>query len=291
MKDTELEEILERLIASTRTPRGRFAAAASYGKLEKRLPRRRNNHLIPLRMGMAAATVALLCVMGWFAYEYLRPDTLQTVSTLAEVRTVRLPDGSEVTLNHFSSLTYPERFRQANREVTLNGEAYFEVTKDAEHPFIVQAEAVSVQVLGTHFNVEAYRNDPEVKTTLLEGSVAVSDRSQSTRIVLRPNESAIYNKEKKSLVLEATAHAPEEIAWRHGKFIFHNLPLQEIARQLSNSFGVDIRIGEKELLNYKLTASFTNGESLEQILTLLQQAGQFDYSRGNNQLTITPKPN
>ena len=291
MKDTELEEILERLIASTRTPRGRFSAAASYGKLEKRLPRQHKNYVIPIRIGMAAATVALLCVMGWFAYEYLRPDTLQTVSTLAEVRTVRLPDGSKVTLNHFSSLTYPERFRQANREVTLSGEAYFEVAKDAEHPFIVQAEAISVQVLGTHFNVEAYLNDPEVKTTLLEGSVAVTDRSQSTRIVLRPNESAIYNKEKKSLVLEATTHAPEEIAWRHGKFIFHNLPLQEIARQLSNSFGVDIRISEKELLSYRLTASFTNGESLEQILSLLQQAGQFDYSLNNNQITILSKPN
>lgn len=290
MKDTELEELLERLIASTRTPRGRFSAAASYGKLEKQLPRRQNRRLTPLRMGMAAATVALLCVMGWFAYESLRPEVLQTVSTLAEVRTVRLPDGSEITLNHYSSLTYPERFRQANREVTLNGEAYFEVAKDAEHPFIVQAEAVKVQVLGTHFNVEAYRNDPEVRTTLLEGSVAVSDQSNSARIVLRPNESAIYNKEKKSLVREAAAHAPEEIAWRHGKFIFHNLPLQEIARQLSNSFGVDIRIGKEALSNYKLTASFTNGESLEQILTLLQQAGQFDYSRNNNQLTITPKP-
>lgn len=290
MKDTELEELLERLIASTRTPRGRFSAAASYGKLEKQLPRRQNRRLTPLRMGMAAATVALLCVMGWFAYESLRPEVLQTVSTLAEVRTVRLPDGSEITLNHYSSLTYPERFRQANREVTLNGEAYFEVAKDAEHPFIVQAEAVKVQVLGTHFNVEAYRNDPEVRTTLLEGSVAVSDQSNSARIVLRPNESAIYNKEKKSLVREAAAHAPEEIAWRHGKFIFHNLPLQEIARQLSNSFGVDIRIGKEALRNYKLTASFTNGESLEQILTLLQQAGQFDYSRNNNQLTITPKP-
>lgn len=290
MKDTELEELLERLIASTRTPRGRFSAAASYGKLEKQLPRRQNRRLTPLRMGMAAATVALLCVMGWFAYESLRPEVLQTVSTLAEVRTVRLPDGSEITLNHYSSLTYPERFRQANREVTLNGEAYFEVAKDAEHPFIVQAEAVKVQVLGTHFNVEAYRNDPEVRTTLLEGSVAVSDQSNSARIVLRPNESAIYNKEKKSLVREAAAHAPEEIAWRHGKFIFHNLPLQEIARQLSNSFGVDIRIGKEALRNYKLTASFTNGESLEQILMLLQQAGQFDYSRNNNQLTITPKP-
>lgn len=291
MKDTELEELLERLIASTRTPRGKFSAAASYSKLEKQLPRQHSRRLLPLQLGMAAATVALLCVMGWFAYDYLCPDALQTVSTLAEVRTVRLPDGSEVTLNHFSSLTYPERFRQANREVSLNGEAYFEVTKDPQHPFIVQAEAISVQVLGTHFNVEAYRDDPEVKATLLEGSVAVSDKSSSTRIVLRPNESAIYNKVKKSLTLEATAHAPKEIAWRSGQFFFNNQPLREIARQLSNSFGIKIHITEEALRNYRFTASFTNGESLEQILELLHQAGQFDYSRNNNQLTITPKSN
>lgn len=291
MKDTELDKLLECLIASTRTPRGRFSAAASYGKLEKRLPHSHNRRLLPLRMGMAAATIALLCVMGWFAYDYLRPDALQTVSTLAEVRTVRLPDGSEVTLNHFSSLTYPERFRQANREVSLNGEAYFEVTKDPQHPFIVQAEAVSVQVLGTHFNVEAYRDDPEVKTTLLEGSVAVSDKSQSARIVLCPNESAVYNKVKRSLTREATAYAPKEIAWRSGQFFFNNQPLQEIVRQLSNSFGIKIHISEEALRNYRLTASFTNGESLEQILELLHQTGQFNYSRNNNQITITPKLN
>lgn len=285
MKDAKIEVLLERLIASTRTPRGRFSAAASYGKLEKRLPHRRNR-LFPVQICAAAAAVTLLCVMGWFTYDYLRPDHLQTVSTLAEVRTVLLPDGSEVTLNHFSSLTYPERFRQANREVNLTGEAYFEVTKDPQHPFIVQAEAISVQVLGTHFNVEAYRNDPEVKTTLLEGSVAVSDRSHSTRIILRPNESAIYNKVKKSLTLEVTDHAPQEIVWRSGKFIFNNLPLQEITRQLSNSFGADIRISSEALRNYRVTASFTDGESLEQILDLLQQAGQFDYSYENKIIRI-----
>lgn len=290
MKDVELEKLLERLVASTRTPRGRFSAAASYDKLAKQLPRNRNRFLsIPIYAASVAA-VALLCILGWFTYDYLRPDALQTISTLAEVRTIQLPDGSEVTLNHFSSLTYPERFRQANREVTLNGEAYFEVAKDPRHPFIVQAEAISVQVLGTHFNIEAYRNDPEVKTTLFEGSVAVSDKDHSARIVLRPNESAIYNKVKKSLTLEAFANAPEEIAWRSGKFLFSHLPLQEIARQLSNSFGVDIRINDDTLRNYCLTAQFTHGESLKQMLDLLQQAGQFDYSQKNNQIIITPKP-
>lgn len=291
MKDIELEKLLECLVASTRTPRGRFSAAASYPKLAKRLPRKRSRSLSAPLYAASVAALALLCILGWFTYDYLRPDTLQTISTLAEVRTIRLPDGSEVTLNHFSSLTYPERFRQANREVTLQGEAYFEVTKDQQHPFIVQTEVIQVQVLGTHFNVEAYRNDPDVKTTLLEGSVAVSNKDHSARIVLRPNESAIYNKVEKRLTLVATTYAPEEIAWRSGKFIFNNLPLQEIARQLSNSFGVNIRIDDEALRNYCLTARFADGEDLEQMLDLLKQTGQFDYSRNNHQIIILPKPN
>lgn len=113
--------------------------------------------------------------------------------------------------------------------MNLKGEAYFEVTKNRKHSFIVQTESVNVEVLGTHFNVESYPDDPEVKTTLLEGSVAVSNKSNSVRIVLKPNESAIYNKEKKSMTLEVSDRVAEEIAWRNGELIFTNLPLQEIA--------------------------------------------------------------
>ena len=193
--ETEAEKILEKLIASTRSPRGRFSAEESYKLLERRLPalNKRTFGMRSIRIFSAAAAVILLCVMSWLAYDYMGPVDMQTVSTLAECRSIQLPDGTKVTLNHFSSLTYPERFRGKRREVTLNGEAYFEVSKNAEHPFIVQAEAVRVQVLGTHFNIESYPNDPEVKTTLFEGSVAVTIANNPERIILRPNESAIYN--------------------------------------------------------------------------------------------------
>ena len=173
--ETEAEKILEKLIASTRSPRGRFSAEESYKLLERRLPalNKRTFRTRSIRIFSAAVAVILLCVMSWLAYNYIGPVDMQTVSTLAECRSIQLPDGTKVMLNHFSSLTYPERFRGKRREVTLNGEGYFEVSKNAEHPFIVQAEAVRVQVLGTHFNIESYPNDPEVKTTLFEGSVAV----------------------------------------------------------------------------------------------------------------------
>lgn len=204
--------------------------------------------LFSLRTLSAVAAIALLCFIGWNTYCYLKPAALQTISTLADTRTIKLPDGTEVTLNHFS-------------------------------------------VLGTHFNVESYPDDPEVKTTLLEGSVAVSNKSNSVRIVLKPNESAIYNKEKKSMTLEVSDRVAEEIAWRNGELIFTNLPLQEIARQLSNTFGVDISITDTALQNYRITARFSSEEGLDQILDLLHTVGNFNYSYNNKEITITTKLN
>ena len=190
--DRELEEILNKLIASTRSPRGRFSAASSYPQLEKKL-KFHHRRLYPVRTFVAAAVV-LLCLSVWAAYLYMQPASIQTVTTLAETRTILLPDGTSVTLNHYSSLSYPKQFKSDNREVELSGEAYFEVSKNKKHPFIVQTETIDVQVLGTHFNVDAYPDNPDVKTTLLTGSVAVSNKNNSVHMVLKPNEVAIYNK-------------------------------------------------------------------------------------------------
>ena len=249
--DTELETILSKLIASTRSPRGRFSAVASYPQLEKRL-KPHIRCLFPTRMRIlaAAAAVILLCL----------------------------------------SLSYPKRFKSDNREVQLTGEAYFEVSKDQKHPFIVQTEHINVQVLGTHFNVDAYRNNPEVKTTLLTGSVAVSNKSNSVRMILKPNEIAIYNKVGNKLTRQVTKNAKDEISWRDGEFIFDNLPLGEIARELSNSFDTPIHIADTSLQSYRISARFRNGEDLETILSVLHHAGYFNYSQNNKQIVITTKP-
>lgn len=286
----EPDKLLERLIASTRSPRGRFSAGASYALLEKRINRYRTRTLT-LRIASAAAAVVLLCLMSWSVYNYMRPSLLQTVSTLAETRTVRLPDGTEVTLNRFSRLTYPEKFKTGRREVTLAGEAYFEVTKDSKHPFIVQTAAIDVEVLGTHFNVEAYPHDPQTTTTLLEGSVAVSSKHSSDRMILKPNESAVYNKVKQNLTREHPADISAEVSWRRGEFIFNRLPLQEIMQQLSNSFDVNIVIKDKMLQDYRLTARFSESEGLDRILDLLHTAGNFNYIKNKKQIIITPKTN
>ena len=286
--DRELEEILNKLIASTRSPRGRFSAAASYPQLEKKL-KFHHHRLYPVRTFAAAAAVGLLCLSVWAAYLYMQPVSIQTVTTLAETRTILLPDGTSVTLNHYSSLSYPKQFKSDNREVELSGEAYFEVSKSKKHPFIVQTETIDVQVLGTHFNVDAYPDNPDVKTTLLTGSVAVSNKNNSVHMVLKPNEVAIYNKVEQKLTRKVLENAGDEVSWRHGEFIFDDLPLQEIARELSNSFGTTIHITDSTLRNYRVTARFRNGEDLETILSVLHNAGYFNYSRNTQQITITPK--
>ena len=289
--EQEFEKILDKLVASTRSPRGRFSKDNSWKLLEKRLPRLQRR-ILSLRTMAGAAAVAVLCVQGWWAYYMFAPVPLQTVSTLAETRSIILPDQTEIMLNRYSSLTYPERFRGKDRKVQLQGEAYFEVSKDAAHPFKVEAGAVMVQVLGTHFNIDAYPEDIQVKTTLLEGSVAVSLIGKAEeRLILSPNESAVYNKDKKSLTLHSEKNATREIAWRNGTLLFKSTPLQEIVRELSNAFHTDIRIEGTDLQNYHMTATFSDGETLEEILSLLCRNQKFEYTKTNDNITITQKLN
>lgn len=290
VNNNDIDKVLNKLIASTRSPRGRFTAENSWRLLEQQLFARRGRRLFWMRIASTAAVV-LLCMAGWFTYDALRPAPMQMVSTLAETRTLTLPDHTKVTLNRYSTLSYPERFKGKRRKVHLQGEAYFEVTKDAHHPFIVQAEALKVKVLGTRFNLEAYPGDTEVRTTLLQGSVAVSVKGENQRLVLAPNESAIYNKEKGTLIQEAAPGAKDEILWKKGIILFDQLPLKEIARQLSNAFHTDIRIDDTRLQEYHMTATFETNEDLTQILDLLKNAGNFDYKKENNTIILTTKLN
>lgn len=282
----DFDQLLDKLAKSARSPRGRFSAKNNWELLEKQIsfPRRKPN--LPQVILRVAASL-LLFLASWYAYDLLRPVSMQAVSTQGEIITVVLPDQSKVILNRYSTLHYPVRFKGKKREVRLEGEAYFDVEKDTAHPFIVKAESVDVQVLGTQFNVEAYPKDATVRTTLLEGSVAIS--APGEKIVLSPNESAVYHRKDKKLQHETSPESADEIAWCRGDFFFNQLPLQEIARQLSNAFNIKIKITDPALKNYRIRAHFSQGENLEQILELLQDVGNFSYTRGNDTILIKTK--
>ena len=256
-----IEKTLDKLVASTRSPRGRYSASESWKLLERRLVPPRTKRLRLFRLAGVVAASVLLCFASWFIYDYWKPVAMQTVSAGAAISVITLPDQTKVTLNRYSSLTYPDRFKEDRREVQLQGEAYFEVEKDARHPFVVKADPVEVEVLGTHFNVEAYPGD------------------------------AIYNRADKTLQEEKTKENNTATGWRDGHFHFDYLPLQEIARELSNAFHVKIKITDEDIKDFRIRAHFTEGESLDQMLALLQTAGNFSYSKTNDTILIHSKLN
>jgi len=145
---------------------------------------------------------------------------------------VRLPDGSKVWLNAASKLIYPVSFiGRGQREVTLSGEAYFEIAKDKSHPFHVKTLKQDVEVLGTHFNINSYADEPNIKTTLLEGSVKVNDA------ILKPGQQSILAGGKIKVV---PADLEEAVAWKNGLFRFENADLPTVMRQIARWYDVDI---------------------------------------------------
>ena len=283
--DTELEEILNQLIASTRSPRGRFSAAASYPELEKRL-KSHTRHLTLIRTFSAAAAVALLCLSVWTAYLYMQPVTIQTVSTLAETRTVCLPDGSTVTLNHYSSLSYPEKFKSDKREVKLNGEAYFEVSKNKELPFVVSTGKLSVKVLGTKFNLKSYEEDSELKVTLKEGAVKVGDfLIDAAPVELKPNQRFTLRKADLSMQVDSV-DASHIDNWRNGAMTFDKVPLEEIAKELKRLYNIPIRIESDKLKQIVYYSDFQENVSVEKVLEILSSGNKFRYEIKSEEIRI-----
>lgn len=155
---------------------------------------------------------------------------------------VLLPDGSRVWLNAASSLTYPTRFNGRQRRVVLKGEAYFEVFSNTAQPFIVASANQEVTVSGTTFNISAYPNAEQVKTTLLEGSVAVTDLATGRSEKLRPGWESVLSRNGIRL---QRADVSAAIGWKSGEFVFHHVKLPEILRQLQRWYGIEVSYGER----------------------------------------------
>ncbi|WP_432712066.1 FecR family protein [Pedobacter sp.] len=150
---------------------------------------------------------------------------------------VILPDGTHVWLNAASSLRYPPVFKGSARTVQVTGEAYFEVTKDPKKPFRVESDNQIIEVLGTQFNINAYKDEPRVTTTLLEGSVKILNLKNNATVLLNPGEQSALS----SKGLRVTHVDPEQfVAWKNDKFIFTNANIESIMRQVSRWYNVTV---------------------------------------------------
>lgn len=182
---------------------------------------------------------------------------------------VVLPDGSKVWLNAASSLKFPTLFKSKIREVELTGEAYFEVAKNAAQPFKVKSGSAEVEVLGTHFNIMAYADEAEMKTTLLEGAVKVKSISGSD--VLRPGEQAVLSRSGRIKKL-AHVDVDEEVAWKNGLFQFNDTDIQSIMRQAARWYDLNISY-EGAIPLRRFTGRISRNVRASEFLKVLEYTG------------------
>lgn len=189
---------------------------------------------------------------------------------------LNLPDGSRVWLNAGSSLRYPTFFADAERLVELAGEAYFEIAPDKKMPFLVKSRTQTVRVLGTHFNVNAYDDEPGVKTTLLEGSVRVN----SQRLV--PGQQALFT-EKGIEVKQVDVDA--EIAWKNGEFVFNGEDLQTIMRMVARWYNIEV-VYEGPPGDLRYGGEVSRSKNLSDILKMLEATGDVKFKVEGRRVTV-----
>ncbi len=190
-------------------------------------------------------------------------------SQMATVRTPRagqyqvsLPDGTEVWLNASSSLSYPTIFDRKRRVVQITGEVYFDVAKDSKRPFIVQTENQEIEVLGTSFNVNAYADQGNCLTTLIEGSLRVLTQQNNHSLIIKPGEQSIVSKGGEMSVIQVDAE--EYAAWKDGVYMLSNLTLGQFAKHIERWYDVDVDMGQYK--DYKLSATIRRDVKLKEVL-------------------------
>jgi transmembrane sensor len=205
-----------------------------------------------------------------------------------------LPDGSHVWLNAASTLRYPSAFTGAQRRVELDGEAYFEVSslpaspggggeKTARMPFIVQVNGTEVEVLGTHFNIMAYKDEASINTTLLEGAVRVSKDDHHQ--LLKPGQQAQLHPSG-AITLVKKADTEKAVAWKNGAFKFDGSDIGTIMRQAARWYDIDVEYKGK--VNEEFYGTIGQEMNLSQILSVLEKTGLVHFTIEGRKVTVLP---
>jgi transmembrane sensor len=232
------------------------------------------------------------------------PHSLLTASTpRGGTYQVILPDGTHVWLNADSKISFPAQFSGGIRKILLSGEAYFEVAKDKAHPFVVQTDKQEVTVLGTHFNINSYNDEINVKTTLLEGSVSVTPLSAmgrdvardrevkgksstlsglhpslpegENRIILKPNQQSVLSGSNRIVV--ANVDVSEAVAWKEGNFVFRAQPLENIMRNVARWYDVEVVYADHAPKDVPLSGIVSRAKNISVVLERMEATGSVKF--------------
>lgn len=261
----------------------------------------------------AAVVIPFVILTTYLAYRHFAPEPAPEAMPYSTEVTVpygsktqlSLQDGTKIWLNAGSHLQYNSQFGQTNRSLTLSGEAYFEVAKNENLPFIVDAEGLKIKVLGTHFNVNAYGKNKAVEVTLLEGAVEMIAGKEKT--VLQPGDKAQYNTATRKVSVQtgfepqsaapasnsiaadsqtaaaaASTATGEVLAWIDNRLVFNGETFEQIIWTLERNYNVKVNIHDEQIKKRRFAGDFKNNETIEQIFNVMSVNGKFRYKiKGN----------
>jgi ferric-dicitrate binding protein FerR (iron transport regulator) len=223
----------------------------------------------------AAIVIPIIAVWATWSYAsyyfYNQTQMVEVYSSFGHIKDITLSDGTHVKLNSGSTLVYPKEFNNRERDVIMYGEAFFSVSKDKSHPFIVHSGDLRIRVLGTQFNVKAYPDANEIITTLVNGKVKVySTLGKSDSAILYPGMQAVYNRIDGKMVV-ANVDTMETKAWTNGELNINGENLNTIISLLERHYNVSITVAPGVDLNRKYSMDFKSYENLNSVLRILAE--------------------
>ena len=250
--------------------------------------RKKRTRVVFMELLRVAAVILVMFLVGGYIYvrkmeEIRLANNIVTVPVGQRVN-LQLPDGTSVWLNASSEIIYPAYFSGSTREIHLNGEAYFEVEHNASKPFIVHTETFDIKVLGTKFNVEAYKGMEGFTTALMEGSVEVTDRKNKDKSVrLYPAQKVAF---RNGDLCKSPIDNYDVYRWREGLICFKETRFADLMRQLEKNYGVRILINNEAVKEKVFSGKFRTTDGIDNALRLLQKEGHYTFEWDENKTTV-----
>jgi transmembrane sensor len=241
---------------------------------------------VKIYMKVAAVLVMMVGIGYMMKTIWLDKETITQLSSGDEKKEFYLPDSSKVWLNKNTKLFYSDKYNKSERVVELEGEAFFEVKKDKEKPFIVNGRLSRTQVLGTSFNVRSLKGEASDKIEVVTGKVSFSSRIHEAKVFLLAGDGAAL-KEGGEIEKVKTDNS-NSLAWKSEKLIFDNTSLQTVAFEMQNYFNVPVIIQDSELYNCRFTGTF-NKPTIEEVMKVLSASINLSYNRKDNVYVLTGK--
>ena len=289
-KDSGKQELLDayRKIWNSAVPEQSYDLDAEWALIQKKLPKRgrgisRSLRFYSYRIAAVLVVGVMLTFLSWiYVSRIMGMERVLAEDVPVEVI---LEDGTAVIVNRQSSLRYSKSFDQEERKVYLSGEAWFDVATDSTMPFVIDAGTALVEVLGTSFNVNAYKDNPTVEITVESGLVALSSKEdQKDLIVMKAGSGGSYNRSQKSLKLIPTSD-PNSISWKTRELFFDASTLREVAELLNKVYDTHIVIMNEELASCPITVTFRD-QTLDAVLNVLELTLDLQATRAGDEIRL-----